>query len=67
MVKIKFKSSVHAEQCTEKMDGGLFDDRILKCFLWDGKVDFRHAREDKSVLDQRIKDFGTWLEKGEEV
>ena len=51
--------------CTTKLNGGKFDDRILKCTLWDGKTDYRHTSESKDDLEQRVADFGNWLEKGD--
>ncbi len=64
-VKIKFQSALHAEECLKVMDGRFFDGRQLKGYFWDGKTDYRLVRETAEELNQRIDDFGKWLE-GEE-
>jgi hypothetical protein len=64
VVKIKFFSSSSAENCISRLDQGKFDGRILKCYFWDGKTDYRRVQEDKEVLDKRIEEFGAWLDQG---
>jgi len=63
VVKIKFASSGEAEKCIELMEGRFFDARQLSCFVWDGKVDFAKANEEKKVEEGRLDEFGEWLEK----
>ena len=49
------------------MNGRFFDGRQLKAYFWDGKTDYRLVRETAEELNQRIDDFGKWLEgEGEE-
>ena len=47
IVKIKFLSAMHAEECIKKMDQRFFDGRIINAFYWDGKTDYRVFRETK--------------------
>ena len=61
-MKIKFFSALHAEECIKLMNNRFFDGRELKCFFWDGKTDYRKARETKEDEERRIEEFGEWLE-----
>lgn len=54
VVKLKFKSALHADECTKMMDGRFFDGRQLKCFFWDGKTDYRKAKESVEDEEKRI-------------
>ena len=60
--KIRFLSSLHAEECLNLMHGRYFDTRQLECFYWDGKTDYKVVRESKDTVNQRISEFGDWLE-----
>ena len=60
--KLRFLSSLHADQCIQLMNGRYFDTRQLKCFYWDGKTDFKIVRESDEVMNARINEFGDWLE-----
>lgn len=62
IVKIKFSSAVHAEDCIKVMNGRFFDGREIKCGFWDGKTDYRIARESNEEVAKRIDEFGDWLE-----
>ena len=62
MCKIRFLSSLHAEECLNLMHGRYFDTRQLECFYWDGKTDYKVVRESKDTVNQRISEFGDWLE-----
>ena len=44
------------------MNDRWFDERQLKCFYWDGKTDYKKVRESEEVTNQRINEFGDWLE-----
>jgi HIV Tat-specific factor 1 len=44
------------------MSGRFFDGRVIKAGFWDGKTDYRIVRETADELNQRIDDFGRWLE-----
>lgn len=48
--KIKFDSSMDAEECIKLMGGRFFDGRELKCFYWDGKIDYKVVRETEQSL-----------------
>ena len=65
IVKIKFESALHASECLKLMSGRFFDGRTIKAEFWDGKTDYRVVRESAEELNQRIDEFGRWLE-GEE-
>ena len=60
--KMRFLSSLHAEECIALMNDRWFDERQLKCFYWDGKTDYKKVRESEEVTNQRINEFGDWLE-----
>ena len=48
------------------MNDRWFDSRQLKCFYWDGKTDYKVVKESDEALNQRINEFGDWLE-GQEL
>ena len=50
IVKIRFMSSLAAEECIKVMDGRFFDTRRLKCHYWDGKTDYKQVKESTEVL-----------------
>jgi len=60
--KLRFLSSLHADECILLMHERFFDTRKLKCFFWDGKTDYKLVRESEEVLNARINEFGDWLE-----
>ena len=64
--KIRFGSSLHAEECIALMHDRFFDARQLKCYYWDGKTDFKVVKESEDALNDRINQFGDWLE-GQEL
>lgn len=66
IIKIRFLSSLHSEECIKLMNGRFFDLRQLKCFYWDGKTDYKVVKETKETLNKRINEFGDWLE-GQEI
>ena len=47
IVKIKFQSALHAQECIKLMNGRFFDGRALVASFWDGKTDYRIVRESK--------------------
>jgi uncharacterized protein YlzI (FlbEa/FlbD family) len=64
-VKVKFASALHADACIKLMNGRFFDGRQLRAGFWDGKTDYRIVKESAEELNQRIDDFGKWLEQQE--
>lgn len=48
--KIKFDRSIDAEECIKLMTERFFDGRILKCFYWDGKTDFKKVKESEQII-----------------
>ncbi|CDW88320.1 rna binding domain protein [Stylonychia lemnae] len=65
VIKIRFMSSIHADECIKVMNGRFFDGRQLKCYFWDGKTDYRVVKESVEEQNRRIDDFGQWLEEQE--
>jgi RNA recognition motif. (a.k.a. RRM, RBD, or RNP domain) len=41
IVEIKLKKSTDAERCIEEFNNKNFNGRIVQCYYWDGKTDFR--------------------------
>ena len=41
IMEVKFKKASDAESCIEEMNNKSFNGRVLECFYWDGKTDFR--------------------------
>ena len=58
VVKIKFNSALHAEECIKVMNGRFFDGRQLNAYFWDGKTDYRLIRESNEEVQKRIEEFG---------
>jgi len=50
VVKIKFMSALHAEECIKLMNGRFFDGREIKSYYWDGKTDYRKAKESNEQI-----------------
>ena len=48
------------------MHDRFFDARKLKCYYWDGKTDFKVVKESEDALNDRINQFGDWLD-GQEL
>ena len=44
------------------MHDRFFDGRQLKCYYWDGKIDFKVIKESAEVVKERVDKFGDWLE-----
>ena len=65
VIKIRFMSAIHAEECIKVMNGRFFDGRQIKCYYWDGKTDYRVVKESVEDQNKRIDDFGAWLEEQE--
>ena len=67
VMEIKFKKASDAEACIEEMNNKEFSGRVLKCFYYDGKTDYRNVKtiQIKESADEemnRIQEFGKWLE-----
>ena len=48
------------------MNGRFFDSRKLKCDYWDGKTDYKKPQESRENFQERVDQFGDWLE-GQEL
>jgi hypothetical protein len=44
------------------MDGRFFALRKLSCVFWDGKTDYRIVKETNEEIENRVSEFGKWLE-----
>lgn len=63
IVEVKFDDPKNARDCIELMNGRCFNCRILECFYYDGKTNYRIVRDTSKEIEQkRIDDFGKWLE-----
>lgn len=67
VVEVKFKNPSEAEICIQELNETEYNGRVLKCFYWDGRQDYRRVRamqvnESKEEEEKRIKEFGEWLE-----
>lgn len=49
------------------MNDRMFDERRIKCFYWDGKIDYKRdaLKENHKDEETRLDEFGKWLEEGE--
>lgn len=65
IIKIKFYSPVSAEKCIESLNGRFYNGRTIEAFYWDGKTDYDKQNENLDLQNQRIEDFGKWLESQE--
>lgn len=70
VVEVKFKNPRDAENCVQEMNETEYNGRVLKCFYWDGRQDYRRVREmqvneSKEEEEKRIKEFGDWIEGSE--
>ena len=70
VAEIKFMKSIDASKCVEKLNESEVLGKIVKCFFWDGKTDFRRViniqvQESEEDQEKRIKEFGDWLEGSE--
>lgn len=43
--KLRFESALDAEKCIKLMNDRWFDERQLKCYFWDGKIDYKMVKE----------------------
>ncbi len=55
--KIRFESALDADKCVTLMNDRWFDQRQLKCYFWDGKIDYK-VSESLESQQQRIQSFG---------
>jgi len=63
VAKIKFGTSVEAEECIKLMEGRFFDGVRLECAFWDGKEDLsKGPRASREEDEKRLDEFGQWLE-----
>jgi len=63
-VAVKFKSGAAAEKCIDLMNGRFFGGQAIECAYFDGVTNYKVQKPDDS--EQRMKEFGDWLEQGGE-
>ena len=44
------------------MNGRFFNEKVLECDYWDGKTNYKVVRDTPVDQQQRIDEFGKWLE-----
>ena len=49
VMEAKFVKASDADRCIEEMNGKSYGGRVLTCFFWDGKTDFRKVRNIFSI------------------
>lgn len=62
IIKLRFASALHADECIKLMNGRFFDGRQITAKFWDGKNDYRIVKETDEEINRRVDDFGQWLE-----
>ena len=62
IIKIKFVNSASADKCIEGLNGRFYNKRIIEAFFWDGKINYDKTRENLDTENNRIEEFGKWLE-----
>lgn len=66
-VAVKFRSSAHAAACIALMNGRYFAGRTLSAFYFDGRTNYVVQKaDDDAETEKRLKEFGDWIEKGED-
>ncbi|CAD8172982.1 unnamed protein product [Paramecium octaurelia] len=66
VAKVKFHSAYDAEICLSNLNGIEFNQRKINIQYWDGKQNFKSNIESKEVEEQRLDEFGQWLEQQED-
>lgn len=62
IIKIKFHSPVSAEKCIQGLNGRFYNGRTIEAFYWDGKTNYDKQNDNLDLQNQRIEEFGKWLE-----
>ncbi len=62
IIKIRFLSAVSAEKCIQSLSGRFYNGRTIEAFYWDGRIDYDKQNENMDLQNQRIEEFGKWLE-----
>lgn len=71
VVIVKFATSFAAQECVRVMDGRYFGGRKLRSMFWDGvtnygEVSLGDSMQTNAEDDQRLEEFGDWLEQEQE-
>lgn len=64
VVIVKFKNTHAAAECIKLMHGRFFAGRRLSCMYWDGVTDYT-VEVAEEVEEERIEQFGDWIEEQE--
>ena len=62
IVEIKFEEPKAAEECIKTFAGRYYGGRLLECDYYDGKTNYKNIRESREDEQNRIDNFGKWLE-----
>lgn len=66
---VKFRDSAHAARCVKEMNGRSFSGRPLAAFFFDGKTNYVVKPDEKESAqeeERRLKEFGDWIEGGDD-
>jgi len=69
VVAVKFRSASDAARALQQLNGRFFAGRRIQAFYYDGKTNYvvrSKKEESEEETARRLKEFGDWLEKGEE-
>lgn len=61
VVQVKFERPSSAEKCISVMKGRYYNGRVIDCFYYDGKTNYKMVEEDAEETLRRIDEFGKWL------
>jgi len=62
VVQIKFQETLDAQRCIESMHGRKYAGRNIEVAYWDGETDFTKVSETHEEKQQRLHEFGSFLE-----
>ncbi|KAF2460737.1 hypothetical protein BDY21DRAFT_130815 [Lineolata rhizophorae] len=62
VMKVQFSSPDDAQRCVQTMRGRRFGGQAVVAYVDDGLVRFKFSRRAQKTEDDRLDDFGNWLE-----
>ena len=70
IVIVKFNTGYAAQETIKLMNGRFFNGKKMKAYYWDGKTDYTvsssSSEQNEEEEDQRLNEFGDWLDKDQE-
>ena len=70
IVIVKFNTGYAAQETIKLMNGRFFSGKKIKAYYWDGKTDYTvsssSSEQNEEEEDQRLNEFGDWLDKDQE-